>query len=405
MLDALQERLRRLPRDWTVERLGELRSAHILGYGITRPGDHADDGVGMIRAADIQDGRLDSRQPRRISPQVHEANLRSRVEAGDIVVILVGRVGEAAVVTDEFHHWNASRTVGIIRVTDPDERAWLSLWLRSLEVRQWCERQAIGSTLQRTLALAALRNMPVPLPPAGARVAFLRAMQILGEKNATNTRIADCAITLSDARFAVETWQSREWPEQSFGALAELHAGTVSRPSPGKDGIPAKDRIAFASPADILQGDLPYLYRTERLLASADNASVCDLGSLLVASREDGVRVMRNEVPVAAGRGVLVIKPYSAADSYWLLHTIRSRSTELAANTQGSAGRELSRRAFSSTLVRWPPQEVRERFARIAGRLHVRAHIAQAENETLRNLGNQILDGFLNGTFAWKSAK
>ncbi|MEU7696558.1 hypothetical protein [Microbispora hainanensis] len=402
MLDHLQERLQWLPKGWDVKQLGELQSVHIIGYGITRPGDHAENGVGMIRAADIQDGRLNSGHPRRIALEVHEANLRSQVQTGDIVVILVGRVGDAAVVTDKFHHWNTSRTVGIIRTADPEERAWLSLWLGSPEVRQWCERRATGSTLHRTLSLAALRDLPVPLPPVGPRGAFLRAMQILEEKSVTNVRIADCATALSDARFAIETWESQKWPERPIGTLVELQAGAAPRLRPDKDETKTEDVIAFAAPADVLQSDLPHLYRTERSLAAGDDLALCDPGSLLVASREDGVRVVRSEVPVAAGRGVLVLKSESPADSYWLLYEIRSRSTELAAHAQGSAGRELSRRGFASTKVRWPPQEVREQFARLADRLHVRVRIAQAENETLRNLRSQLLDGFLHGTIALK---
>ncbi|GLX05697.1 hypothetical protein [Microbispora sp. NBRC 16548] len=405
MLDGLQERLQRLPEGWIVKRLGELQSVHIIGYGITRPGDHAENGVGMIRATDIQNGRLNSGHPRRITHQVHEANLRSQVQAGDIVVILVGRVGDAAIVTDEFHHWNTSRTVGIIRTADPEERAWLSLWLGSPEVRQWCERWATGSTLHRTLSLAALRDLPVPLPPVGPRGALLRVIQILEAKNVTNVHIADCATALSDARFAIETQESKGWPERPIGTLVELQAGAAPRLRPDKDGTRTEDVIPFAAPADVLQSDLPHLYRTERSLAAGDDVALCDPGSLLVASREDGVRVVRSEVLVAAGRGVLVLRPESAADSYWLLHEIRSRSTELAASAQGSAGRELSRRAFSSTKVRWPPEEVRKRFARLADRLHARVRIAQAENETLRDLRSRVLDGFLNGTIALKQTQ
>jgi hypothetical protein len=112
MPDRLEERLSRLPKGWDVVPPGGLPTARLIGYGITRPGEHTDSGVGTVRAADVQDGRLYNDEPKRISRQVHEAGLRSQLEVGDVVVVLVGRVGEAAIVTEEFHHWNASRTVG-----------------------------------------------------------------------------------------------------------------------------------------------------------------------------------------------------------------------------------------------------------------------------------------------------
>ncbi|WP_405658623.1 MULTISPECIES: hypothetical protein [unclassified Streptomyces] len=69
------------------------------------------------------------------------------------------------------------------------------------------------------------------------------------------------------------------------------------------------------------------------------------------------MRAVMNRVPVAVGRGVLALRPESVIDGYGLLHEIRSRGSELVAAAQGSAGRELSRRAFGATRVQWPPQE------------------------------------------------
>ncbi|WP_433571181.1 hypothetical protein [Streptomyces sp. CA-251247] len=402
--ESLESELQRLPRDWGVGRLGDLSTVQVIGYGITRPGAHSDDGVPMIRAADIQDGRLRGDEPRRIAFRVHETNLRSQLEVGDVVVVLVGRVGEAAVVSEEFHHWNVSRTVAIIRASDPGEAAWLSLWLGSPAVREWCERQATGSTLQRTLSLAALRSLSVPVPPVGPRTALLRAMRLVEAKTATNARIAECATELSEAHFAREGRDSKSWPEQPLASLVHLTAGTAPRPRPDGDGTHTEGGTAFVAPADILQSELPHLYATKRRLPKGKEGRVCPPGSLLVASREDGVRAVMNQVPAAIGRNVLALGPESVPDAQWLLHEIRSRGAELAATAQGSAGRELSGRAFGATMVRWPPSDVRECFARLAERLHARAHIAQTENEMLRGLRGRILDSFLSGRFPGKSA-
>lgn len=408
MPQSLEERLQRLPKGWAVERLGDLPTVQVIGYGITQPGTHTDDGVPMVRAADVQDGRLRNDEPRLISRRVHEANQRSQLRVGDVVVVLVGRVGEPALVTGEFHEWNAARTIGVIRMTESDEASWLRLWLRvwfgSSEVREWCERRATGSTLHRTLSLSVLRDLPVPLPPLAPRGPFMRALHLLEAKTATNARIADCAKELTDAQFAVEARGAETWPELPLEALAEMRTGAAARPRPEEHGVPAEKGVAFATPANILQSNAPHLHEGERRLSVAEAAVVCDPHSLLVASREDGVRVVMNEVPVVAGRNVLVLKTGSRTDAYWLLHDIRLRGPELAATAQGSAGRELSRRAFGATTVRWPPEETREWFARLASTLHARAHIARTENELLRGLQGRILDSFLSGTFPGKSA-
>ncbi|MET8456591.1 hypothetical protein [Streptomyces parvulus] len=396
--EDLEGRLRRLPDGWDVGRLGDLPTAQVIGYGVTRPGAHTEAGVPMIRAADIQDGRLRGDEPRRIDPRVHEANRRSWLEIGDVVVILVGRVGEAAVVQAEFQHWNASRTVAVIRTREPGEAAWLNLWLGSPAVRAWCERQATGSTLQRTLSVTALRKLPVPIPPAGLRAHLLRAVRLLEEKTATNARITECAMKLSEAHFAREASDGTPWPERPLASLVHLTAGKP-RPRPDDEGTLSEPGTAFVAPADILQSTSPHLYATERRLPSGKEGRLCPPGSLLVASREDGVRAVMIHVPAAVGRNVLALEPESVSDAYWLLHEVCSRGAELVAATQGSAGRELSRKAFAAISVRWPSREVREQFARLAGRLHDRARIAENESERLRELRDRLLDGFLSGTF------
>ncbi|WP_189311251.1 hypothetical protein [Streptomyces brasiliensis] len=353
----------------------------------------------MIRAADVRDGTLHPDEPRRISRRVHEANKRSELAIGDLVVVLVGRVGDVAVVDPAFHGWNAARTIGIIRAREPDDVAWLKVWLGSPEVRDWCERRATGSTLHRTLSLAVLRDLPVPLPPVVHRAAFLQVTRLLDEKTMMNGRISDCATALAAARFAAETRYGADWPERSLDTLVSMQASAAPRPRHDRQHVPVSAGITFVAPADVLQSRSPHLYGTELRIPVEKAGAVCDPQSLLLASREDGVRVVMNAGPVISGRNVLVLRPSSWADAYWLLHDIRRRSAELVAAAQGSTGREINRRVLGSTTVKWPPQEVREQFARLADRLRERARLAQTENEKLRDLRGRILDSFLTGHF------
>ncbi|MEV6264331.1 hypothetical protein AB0M42_26790 [Streptomyces sp. NPDC051784] len=91
------------------------------------------------------------------------------------------------------------------------------------------------------------------------------------------------------------------------------------------------------------------------------------------------------------------MEPEESTDSYWLLYEIRSRRGELTAAAQGPGGRELSRNAMASTVIHWPPSSVRERFAQLTGKLHMRAKAAHAENAHLITLRQSLLRDFLEG--------
>ncbi|MFJ7409413.1 hypothetical protein ACIQWZ_01225 [Streptomyces sp. NPDC098077] len=364
--------------------------------------------MGLVRASDIQDGRLLSEEPRRISPRAHEAHARSEVRVGDLLVVLVGRVGEAALATEEYHGWNVARTVAVIRTAGRDEAAWLRLWFSSSYVRDWCARRATGSTLQRTLNLKDLRGLPVPLPTAEAITTLLRTVRAVEEKMEVNRRIAECAMSLTDALFAAEAKNGADWPERSFGDLTHLRMGHQSRPREDSHhpATPLPERgMPFLSPADVLRNGLPYVSRTGIWMASPDAEEVCNPQSLLLAAREDGVHAVLNEVAVVPGRGVLAMHAETLADTYWLLHEVRSRSRELTAAAQGPGGRELSRRALAATVLHWPTLPVRERFAQVTDRLHTRAKGALAENTVLRKLRDGLLASFLDGAVGGERAR
>ena len=84
-----------LPDGWQVlplERL--LVGSKELTYGIVQPGSHCQDGVPIVRVADIRDGVIDASDPLRVDPAVEEKYRRSRLSGGELLMTLVGTVGE-----------------------------------------------------------------------------------------------------------------------------------------------------------------------------------------------------------------------------------------------------------------------------------------------------------------------
>jgi restriction endonuclease S subunit len=90
---------------------------------------------------------------------------------GDVVVALLGNVGDAALVDDI----NAGAVLGrecvAFRVTAPDalRPAWLSAWMSSEECRSQVAHNTSGTTMPR-LAAKALTDFTVALPPLEEQV-------------------------------------------------------------------------------------------------------------------------------------------------------------------------------------------------------------------------------------------
>ncbi|MGW3413885.1 hypothetical protein [Streptomyces sp. NPDC000888] len=352
-------------------------------YGIS---DHSlPDHQGVVRIGDIQGGLITTHQPGCRGAAKRE-DTRAALEEGDLVVVLVRRVGDAALITGEHHGWIATRGVGIIRSKDPYVTRWLRIWFRTPSAQAWIH-QHVAAHVEPTLSLDALRRMRVLLPPREQIDVIHELVTLIEAKTEVNRRIAADAVELADAHHAAWTRHRGSWTTSAFGTVARTLTGKPVPKSPAEAGSPSATWVA---PSDILGASLPYIEGTDRQ-GPAEPGVVCEPGTILLATRPEGASAAVTLLPAAPGRGVLAIRPDAPADLWWLLHELRSRCEELPMVAQGRQAREISRRAFSRLDVVWPGPDVRERFHRVVEPLHSRAQKTLAENRTL----NELLDTLL----------
>ncbi|MGK9460245.1 hypothetical protein ACSLFT_09470 [Streptomyces sp. G6] len=366
--------------------LGEVPGVDSVTYGIVTPGPYQPAGVPLLQAGDIAGGVVDQSNPRMIDAAVHRRHQRTSLIAGDLVVVLVGRIGDAAVVGAQQHGWNAARSVGVVRFTEAGQQngiaTWLKWWLKTPEARARCLESSAGSA-HSTLTITTLTHLPVPMPPLDLRTRLLRTMRLIERRMMLNTRIAACAMELADAHFArcLEEHKDATRPVAAIGDVGEV-VGGMRRSDVFEGGFP----VAWAAPAEVLRHRLAHLDRTDQTTWAPRHA-VCAAGTILVAPRPGGVEAVVSRIPLVPGRGTLAVRIEREGDRMWLLHELRSRSKELVSTAQGQQGREMSRKAFTRFTVSWPDSShAREAFARVAAPLHERADVALDENRVLEEL-------------------
>ncbi len=379
---------------WGRYPLGGLPGVASVTYGVVRPGPHHPGGVPLLQAGDIVDGVLDQGEPRMIDTAVHDRHQRTSLVPGDLVVVLVGRIGDTAVVGPAQYGWNVARSVGVVRFTgagqDHGISTWLHWWMKTPEARALCAEGSAGSA-HSTLSISSLAQLPVPLPPLDVRMHLLHTMRLVEQRIAQNTRIAACAMDLADAHFAgfVQECEDATGWDRALADVGVVMGGM--RRSDVTEDVDDGVAAAWVAPAEVLQHRLAHLDRTDQT-TWAPSWAVCPPGSLLVAPRPGGVETVVSRIPVVPGRGMLAICTAGEMDRMWLLHELRSRSKELVATAQGQQGREMSRKALSRLTLSWPDASgVREPFARIAVPLHERAEAALGENRALEKLITSLL--------------
>lgn len=371
-------------QSWPVVELNEFPGIEYAAYGIARP-QKVLDGVPMIGAAEVAGGVIHAQELTRVHPDVARRHPRSTLRAGDLLVVLVGRVGDTAVATEEHRGWSVARSIAIVRWS-PESRAqqwrlWLRWWLKSPRSRDYLTVSS-SNPEHATLPLRALNRLPVPVPPEPVRRRLLRMISLAERQKVLNSRIAACATELADAHFikALEQCGRGAAAERGVGDVGRITTGVAQTTTDGE-----AVTVPWVSPREVLKSRAVHLEATASRTA-AQPEDVCRPGTLMVAPRQGEVRTVLTTIPVVPGLRTLAIRTESEADRMWLLHSLRLRRTELAATAQGEQARAMRRKDFSRYKIPWPAEAVRQVFAKRAAALHDLAYTATKESRVMEEL-------------------
>ena len=185
-----------LPASWEVRRLDECVEAGSVTYGIVQPGAEDPAGVPIVRVNNFNSGSIVLHDLLKVSKEVESKYGRTRLRGGEVLLTLVGSVGQVAIAPASLKGCNVARAVGMMRPKPEVGSRWLSLCLRSPE-SQRILGLAANTTVQTTINLKDVRALPIPLPPTQERLsieeticAFDDKIALLRETNATLESVA-----------------------------------------------------------------------------------------------------------------------------------------------------------------------------------------------------------------------
>jgi type I restriction enzyme S subunit len=90
----LPDDLPAIPDGWRYESLGDLVEERGVCYGIVQPGSATTHGVPIVRVNNIRNGRIDTTDMLKVDPDIEAKFQRSRLRGGEVLVTLVGTLGE-----------------------------------------------------------------------------------------------------------------------------------------------------------------------------------------------------------------------------------------------------------------------------------------------------------------------
>lgn len=202
-----------------------------LSYGVVQPGEDKPDGIRLIRAQNIKGGKVLFDDTKKIAPEIERQYARTRLRGDELLITVVGSLGDTAITDASLTGCNVARAVAVARFKNIEDRAWLKYCFQYGPIQAEIGNVA-NTTVQPTLNLKELRQIPFPVPAPDEQRAIVAVLSSLDDKidllyrqNATLETLAE---TLFRQWFVEET--KEEWEEVTITKLFEIRDGTHDSP-------------------------------------------------------------------------------------------------------------------------------------------------------------------------------
>lgn len=189
-----------LPKGWSFRRLVDCTSDGNISYGIVQPGTKVKEGIPILRVNNIKNGTLDTSDVLVVKQEIEEKFKKTRLSGGEVVLSLVGSTGQSLVIPDELYGWNVARAVAVIRPSTEIGPDWINICLKSRDSQTYLDARA-NTTVQKTLNLKDVRELPIPLAPKQAKEFIENCLTSLHKKIELNRQINQTLESMAQALF------------------------------------------------------------------------------------------------------------------------------------------------------------------------------------------------------------
>ena len=213
-----------MPENWKTYKLKDIVDQDRgISYGIVQPGKHDPNGVPILKINNLTGNSFNINDLYFVSKNVEEKYKKTRLRGGELLLSLVGSLGEVFTVPPEMVGYNVVRALAVIPVLNEFSPNWVMYYLRAPSAQNILQQIATTS-VQATINLKELREIIIPFPEKIERESIAAILSALDDKIELNLQMNK---TLEKVAMALyKHWfvdfgpfQDREFVESELGEI------------------------------------------------------------------------------------------------------------------------------------------------------------------------------------------
>ncbi len=356
----------------------------------------------LVTGKHVKNGQIDPSDAYYISEEDYEKiNERSLVEQWDVLMSMIGTVGEVAVVKD--HPNYAIKNVALFKCGGSELKGkWLAYYLRSSDAQGHMSGNQKGSS-QQFLSLKQLRSLPIPITDERYMqrvIDILSAYDELIENNQKQIKLLEEAAQrlykewFVDLRFPghettpIVDGVPEGWREQPLYQIADVVMGQSPKSeyyNQVGEGLPFHQGVG--SYGNRFVSDETY---------STSFTRIAEAGSILFSVRAPVGRLNLTKNKVVIGRGLAAINHRRGAQSY-LFYLLKEKFFRDDIIGNGSIFASISKEELLNQKFLIPIDSLVEQFNGIAGGIDKKIDILSEQIRLLTEARNRLLPKLMSG--------
>ncbi len=403
-----------------------------------------EDGVPIVRVADVKHGVVSTVDPMRVSPTIEALHSRTRLRGGELLMTLVGTVGEMAIASSDIAGWNVARAIGVIPVRHDVGPRWVRYMLESPASRARVSAR-LNTTVQATLNLRDLGALPIAMPPDGLRSAITAILGSIDDKIELNRRVTETLHEMTRALFrdwfidfgpvlaksegrqrymASHIWEMfpsalcdsplglapATWTPSTL-KFQTTKIGSGATPRGGK-AVYVERGVALIRSQNIYDDDFVWDGLARITDEAAEQLAGVEVQTEDVLLNITGASILRTCVatsvvlPARVNQHVAIIRARRGVPSRFLhLHLMQEKTRNYLLGMNAGGSREAVTKAhIESVPLLMPSPSLLEEFGKVVAPMYQQIDELAAESRTLANCRDQLLPKLISGDIRIKDA-